>query len=222
MSDLASLRPKPTERMLIVGATGTGKTTLARELLRGFTRVLVIDPKCTYEPPPEEKYKLVRNLAGLRFVGNHRRIHYRPSPGQDTVGHYDAVYRWAYERRDIMVYTDETFAVMHHAQSPDWLRAVVTMGRERGTGCIFATQRPSGIDLRIYTESEHKVCFYLAHTDDRKRMSQEMGKLVMTDPVIAAEACAPEGTEGQWAHAFWRWDSRSRKTRLAQLDLKET
>lgn len=218
--DLKDIRPKPTERMLIVGATGTGKTTLARKLIQSYiaedeeASVIIIDPKCTYDTGDDD-FKMVRAPSALMWSGRHRLIHYRPNEENQDVGSYDKVYKWAYRRKNILVYTDETYLTMRHTQSPDWQRACVTCGRELGIGMIFATQRPSGIDLRIYTESEHKVCFYLAHDDDRKRMAQEMGKVVMTDPVIAAESLGG----GEHPHAFWRWDSRGRVTRLAELNL---
>jgi energy-coupling factor transporter ATP-binding protein EcfA2 len=217
MGTIQDLLPKSTERMLIVGATGTGKTTLAKELLRSIARqnpkqaILIIDPKCTYDTGGQG-YTMIRSPASLNWWnGRKLRLHYRPSPLNQTVSDYDEIYKWAYSRHDILVYTDETYLTMHHTVSPDWQRAVVTCGRELGVGAIFATQRPSGIDLRIYTESERKVCFYLAHNDDRRRMAQEMGAFVMTDPVLAS------GHE----HAFWYWDSRSRKTGLAELNLKK-
>ena len=216
---LSELCPKPTERALLVGATGTGKTTLARAMLKNYPRVLVIDPKCTYDPE-DSRYKMVRSLPALRIYGNRRFLHFRPAPGTQGVDTYDAIYRWAYLKRNLMVYTDETYLTMRHTQSPDWQRAIVTCGRELGIGAIFATQRPSGIDLRIYTESEHKICFYLANVDDRKRMAEEMGRTVLVDPVLAARQGESEEEE-DYSHAFWYWNSRTRQTRLAQLHLNE-
>lgn len=213
MASLKELMPKHDQRMLVVGATGTGKTTFSRELLKTVPKeqaILVIDPKCTYDPQ-EDGYTMVRTPSGLNWWnGRKKRLHYRPHPLNQTVSDYDEVYRWAYNRGDIMVYTDETYLTMHHTMSPDWQRAVITCGRELGVGAIFATQRPSGIDLRVYTESEHKVCFYLANHNDRKRMSEEMGQIVMNDPIAAS------GLE----HAFWYWNSKQRQTRLAMLKLE--
>lgn len=214
--NIQELIPKPQERMMVVGATGTGKTTFSREILKviGSSNpkqcILVIDPKCTYDTQ-DKSYKMVRSPSEINWWnGRKRRLHYRPSPLHQSVSDYDEVYRWAYNRGDILVYTDETYLTMHHNISPDWQRAIVTCGRELGVGAIFATQRPSGVDLRIYTESEHKVSFYLAHRDDRKRMSQEMGEKVMNDPI------AVSGME----FAFWYWNSKARKTSLAKLELK--
>lgn len=158
---------------------------------------------------------MVRSVPSLRLWGNRRFLHFRPAPGTQSVETWDEVYRWAYLRRDLMVYTDETYLTMRHTQSPDWQRAIVTCGRELGIGAIFATQRPSGVDLRIYTESEHKVCFYLANVDDRKRMREEMGEGVMIDPVAAAQ----EAAGAAMPHAFWYWNCHTRRTKLSQLRL---
>jgi energy-coupling factor transporter ATP-binding protein EcfA2 len=217
--DLKDIRPKSTERMLLVGATGTGKTTLARKLIQSHIAdnkkhpVIIIDPKCTYDPE-DDRFKLVTSPFALRWQGRQQFIHYRPAPDYQDVKSYDSVYKWIFARKEILVYTDETYMTMRGQRSPQWQTACVTCGRELGIGMLFATQRPSGIDLRIYTESEHKICFYLAHDDDRKRMAQEMGKAVMVDPVAVAEQ---DGSPHP--HAFWKWNSRDRVTRLAELNL---
>lgn len=191
---LKALMPARTERMLIVGTTGCGKTTLADRLLEASTYgcILVIDPKCMYGGVKgKEGYRLIRrpgDLKGMRKLDT--RIQFRPDEKHSTVWDYDEVYRWAYRRQDIMVYTDETFAVMNRSYSPDGLRACITQGRELGVGMIFATQRPRGIDLRILTEAENFAMFSLRYRDDRKRMAEFMGEEVMSP--------LPK-------FAFWHW-----------------
>jgi hypothetical protein len=189
---LEQLRPKPNERAILVGATGTGKTTLGRQLLSGYPTILVIDSKCTFGGKRGEPgYRLVSNPSQLRWCSKrHNLVQYRPDEESQGVDDYDAVYKWAYRRNDIMVYTDEAFLVHHGAYAPDYLRNCVTCGRELGIGMITGTQRPRGVDLRIMTEAEVFYSFELRHRDDRKRMAEMMGDEVMESPEH---------------HAFWYW-----------------
>lgn len=193
---LKRLLPASTERWLIVGTTGCGKTTLARHALKAssFGTILVIDPKCTYGGKTGEiGYTLVRRPDHLKRLSRREtHIQYRPDERHNSVDDYDEVYHWAYRRQDVMVYTDETFAVMHRTYAPDWLRACVTQGRELHVGMIFATQRPRGVDLRVLTEAEVISMFELRYREDRKRMAELMGEEVMTP--------LPR-------YAFWHWRS---------------
>lgn len=203
---LKHLRPKPDQRLILVGATGTGKTTLARHLLAPFKTVLILDPKCTYGGKDGEPgYTLVSSpkaLRGLRKSVDF--IQYRPDENHQNVWDYDEVYKWAYRRQNLMVYTDEAFLVHHGSYAPDWLRACVTCGRELGIGMMTGTQRPRGIDLRLLTEAEIFIAFDLRHKDDRKRMAEMGGDEFMQRP--------PQ-------HAFWLWRAGDQHPVLGRLKL---
>ena len=168
--DLKALAPKPTERMMIVGRTGSGKTTLARFLLATtpYPRILVIDSKCTYGGKSgEPEYEIVRTPRELqRIPKRYDRIQYRPHPVHQHVSDYEAVYEWAYRQGKILVYSDELYLTMAGTHAPDWQRACITCGRELEVGMISATQRPRGIDPRVRTESEVKAQFELEEGDD--------------------------------------------------------
>jgi len=209
LTNLKQIRPKPDQRLILTGASGTGKTTLGRHLLRPFGSVIVIDSKCTYGGKGGEPgYRLVTNPKALRGIGKSvKLIQYRPPPMHQNTGDYDAVYEWCYRRRGpLMIYTDEAFLVHHGSYAPDWLRACVTCGRELGIGMITGTQRPRGIDLRLMTEAENFVTFELRHRDDRKRMAEMMGDEVMQRPP---------------RHAFWVWRAGDQEPSLCRLKLGE-
>jgi ABC-type dipeptide/oligopeptide/nickel transport system ATPase component len=193
---IQELMPRPTERMMIVGASGSGKTTLARALLQHSKapRILVIDPKCTYGGPEGEGgYEMVRSPRDLRKLSSRAtHIQYRPDVKYQNTAGYDEVYEWMYrlaerlhkggKRTNLLGYTDETFQTMRGTKAPDWQRNCITCGRELGLSLIFSTQRPRGIDPRVLTEAESTACFHLRNRDDRKTMSEVMGEEVMVIP----------------------------------------
>lgn len=200
--------PPHDQRMMIVGASGTGKTTLAREILRPYDAVLVIDPKCTYGGKDgEEGYTLVRTPRQLRSLNKgHTHIQYRPSEDHQSIPSYNEVYEWAFRQgqkgHSRMVYTDEVYLIMSGSTSPKWLTACITCGRELGVGMINGSQRPVGVDRRIYTESETIVAFRLRHEDDQKLISKVMGTYGQ-----------PEG------HSFWIRRDGWKQPRLLTLQL---
>jgi hypothetical protein len=206
MLTLKHLRPKPDQRLILVGATGTGKTTLARQLLKPFPSIIVIDSKCTYGGKEGEPgYEMVSTPTALkRLRASVDYIQYRPDETHQTVLDYDEVYKWCYRRQNLMVYTDEAFLVHHGSYAPDWLRACVTCGRELGIGMITGTQRPRGIDLRLMTEAEIFIAFDLRHKDDRRRMAEMGGDEFMVRP--------PQ-------HAFHVWRAGDSRPMLARLKL---
>ncbi len=205
---LKNLRPKSDQRALIVGATGTGKTTLARQLLLPFKPLVVIDSKCTYGGKGGEPgFEMVSNPGQLkRLRASVQYIQYRPDEKHQKVEYYYDVYQWCYRRQEIMIYTDEAFLVHHGSYAPDSMRACVTCGRELGIGMITGTQRPRGIDLRLMTEAEIFISFDLRHRDDRKRMAEMGGDEFMERP--------PK-------HAFWMWKAGQQHPTLGKLKLGE-
>lgn len=204
------LCPPADQRMMIAGASGTGKTTLAREILRNYPRVLVIDPKCTYGGRKGEPgYTLVRTPRQLRFLNKgHTHIQYRPSEDHQLVSSYSEVYEWAYRMGQsgigYMVYTDEVYLVMNASTSPKWLTACITCGRELGVGMINGSQRPVGVDRRIFTESETFVAFRLMHEDDAKLALKRLRAFN-----------EPEG------HAFWIRHTEWKEPRYLELNLSQ-
>lgn len=198
--------------MIIVGKTGTGKSTFGRALLPAYEHVVAIDPIGTLGADLKggclEGYKLVTSPDDLARAGRfHKLIQYRPHPKFHDWQSYDLVFHWCFERKNHVIYTDEAYRVMRGRNMTEWHNACVTAGRGRGIGMITLTQRPTGIDLRLITEAEHAVCFRLLKVDDRKRMAETMGDIVVTHPARG--------------HEFWYMKDGEERPRYFNLDLKE-
>lgn len=194
---LSQIAPSPRHRALLVGQTGSGKTTLGKHLLRCYTYILALDPKITLgatEDNPEghlKGFELARSPDELvTLAEQYDRLQYRPDDQFQRLEHWDQVYRWAFDRRNTFVYTDEVYLVCNGPHPTDGMRACVTSGRERGIGMLHASQRPAGIPGILLSEAEHKYVFRLEKRDDRKRL---------------AEADMPERVIERPADPFWFW-----------------
>lgn len=170
--ELEDLTPRPTDRALFTGMTGSGKTTLARVLLRSRAYVVVVDFKGLIDWPGYEIHTSFHSLT----TGKAPRLIYRPSydeiQNEET---QELVWQWLYMRGNTTVYVDETAAVTNGNLHPFYYGACLMRGREHGIELWSATQRPARIPSIVLSESEHVFAFRLRLPQDRERVEQLAG-----------------------------------------------
>jgi len=178
---LSQIRMGRNDRAVLIGQTGTGKSTLAEFLLHdpdkrnsvafdpkasetlekwtGMTRCGSLDD-CIYEAEEKEK----------------RRIIFTPdaySAESSTV--QDRLFAWIYERGRTRLYIDEATALAGGATPSRYLIACLNRGRERGVSTLTATQRPARIPLNILSEAQHYYVFKVLMLTDQKRIEELTG-----------------------------------------------
>lgn len=166
------------DRATLIGATGTGKTTLARFLIEDkYKRNSVV-----YDNKPSDTVALwadtqiVYRDFGLLQEAEEERIIYTP-PVTETLDAslQDRFFEWIYTRRYTRLYIDEASALRGGTNPSYHLQACLCRGRERGIGVITGTQRPSRVPVILMSEAEHFYIFRLNMLTDRQRVYEMTG-----------------------------------------------
>jgi len=182
--------PRSNERVVFVGPTRSGKTRLARTLLRGRPNVLIVDPKGQWQADPGDLIaktlpQLAQRLNAARDTG--RRVVYRVPKEHllpANAWYLDEVARMVLDRGKTLLYYDELVFVANGTdftkRAPHFYFAMTT-GASRGVGVWGSVQRPSHVPSIVFSETEYRATFYLRKASDRDRMEEVMGDDVPWD-----------------------------------------
>ena len=159
---MSKIKILPSERVLFVGATGSGKTALAKRLLRDLDRVIIIDPKHTFQ------------MDGFRY-GN--KLHFwekkkyklivRPDRNSDeTVRN---LIDYVYSMGSVTIYVDELASLQDILPlTLAALENIARTGREKNVSLWTASQRPRWTPKIFFSETESFFIFGLRAREDRE------------------------------------------------------
>lgn len=169
---------KRSERVFIVGQTGSGKSYLAARLLAQTNYVIVIDPKHMFTWGHGGKFDdIYESVADLdeHWDGPAAAI-YRPSTAEMRAG-CQAFFSWAWRQGgNILIYIDELYDLMDGTgKAGTWLTKIMTQGRAKNLSVWGGTQRPSRIDFRLMSEAQHFFVGLLTVPEDQKRVADMSG-----------------------------------------------
>lgn len=174
------------ERGLIVGATGSGKSYLAERLLFNKQNLIVIDPKGQFNIKGRTAViaRRPKDILKWKARGNEY-LDYVPFPENDTKQYWDEVFKSLFYRRiKPFIYIDElTMCINGPLSYPPYLKAIYAQGRSLGIGCLACSQRPKGIPLFTRSEVERMWQFRLNVRSDLLTMAEVMGDTVFYHPV---------------------------------------
>lgn len=160
------LSPLRDQHAVLLGQTGTGKTTLGEVLCSRASYVAVLDIKDELFFPGYFRsydFKEITKLDPEKYP----KVIYAPTA--DELLNEEAIdkfFRWTYDRENTLVYCDEVYGATEHGLTIGHNR-VLTRGRSRNVAIINGSQRPHLIPRNILTEAKNWYVFYLGDILDR-------------------------------------------------------
>lgn len=170
--------PKIGQHCAIFGQTGCGKTVLARRLVNTKNNVLVLDTKGETrweDESPELGYIAVTTIDELYDRQSESpRIIFRPSYKDDKerFAEHNEFFKFAFIRRNNLVYVDEGFRVCKGNTIPFWWGRCLTEGRQLKISCYTSSQRPTSINQEIISEAAWIFSFCLQLPQDRQKIQE--------------------------------------------------
>lgn len=183
----------PTDKhVLVCGMTGSGKSFLAENYLRGYDYVVKLDTKNeTGERYREGKspwdglregrdFSVVSSLEQLDDIDT-RKIIYTPSFDEQNEETFNSFFRWCFQRENTIIWIDELMSVGTVQRYPRELGRIMQQGRSKNVGVWACTQRPSGIPSIVPANSSYFFTFNLTLPQDRKKLVETTGMTELYD-----------------------------------------
>lgn len=152
----------PGEHLTLIGETGSGKSTVAKNLLSMRRYLLVIRTK---SDDIEYPVQTVASRAGALNSLRYERIELRPNYEDQADEIYDA-YELVYQQGGWTVYNDEEWYVEEILKLTAQVNKLLTQGRAKKVGgkvrpisMAMGAQRPSRISRFVLSQSTHVISF---------------------------------------------------------------
>ncbi len=151
---MANLNLQTDQRIIVIGGTGDGKTTLALKILahmakKSRQKTVIFNPGA--EPKLYEAFGEARPDIDTSWPD----VQHVAPPVTNNMRNYGHLFHQIVAHGNVLTYIDELALMGESSRYSLWLKYLYQMGRRRNCGEVAVTQRPVGIPKFAYQMSEH-------------------------------------------------------------------
>lgn len=173
-------KPKPGERIVVSGRTGSGKSVLGKWLLeRTHQHWVIFNPKNTkaYASLPDANVLNRFNASRVESsIAKHKYTILNFAGNENNPEFMDQVIQWLHDHyQNIGLVADELYTLHANGRPGPGLVSWLTRGRELRQSFIGLTQRPAWVSRFVFSEADYIVGMDLTLPEDRKRMRDNTG-----------------------------------------------
>jgi len=163
------------EKILIVGASGSGKTYLANTLMKSLNgiSVWVYDPNYQFHSSRAMVFHDLDEL--LKVYDSAKRGHYILQPHDGTEHTFRRFNAEAFKRGNLVLIEDEIHNHLTKMRVLKEFNQVILSGRPRGISVISISSRPASCPNHILSNSKHVFSFKLNLESDIKFLEGFLG-----------------------------------------------
>ena len=167
------------KHIIFLGSTGSGKSFLAKRLLRYYEKYFVFDMQENFDIKDNavRYYKKPSDVINAikRYV---HKIVYQPNMEYHEIDINNYIIKTIVESskpkkiKERILYIDEIYHLGYQNSFPSYLARGFALARQKKISLWVATQRPKNIPTNVLTEASRIYIFSLSKLDDIKYISE--------------------------------------------------
>jgi len=163
------------EKIVIVGASGSGKTYLANQIMKGLNgiSVWVFDPNYQFHSSRAMVFNDLSEM--LKVYDSAKRGHYILQPHDSSEHTFRRFNAEAFKRGNIVLIEDEIHNWLSKQKVLKEFNQVILSGRPRGISVISISSRPASCPNHILSNVKHVFAFKLNLESDVKFLEGYLG-----------------------------------------------
>jgi len=164
------------EKIVIVGASGSGKTYLANEIMKGLNgiSVWVFDPNYQFHSSRAMVFHDLSEM--LKVYDSAKKGHYILQPHDSSEHTFRRFNAEAFKRGNLVLIEDEIHNHLTKMRVLKEFNQVILSGRPRGISVISISSRPASCPNHILSNSKHVFAFKLNLESDVKFLEGYLGE----------------------------------------------